>query len=645
MAASGQNAVVFLIETDDGRHAVRCFLTPPPAGAQRYDALARHLEQRSARGLTPARWLKAGIRVNDVTWPIVVMPWVEGRPLNVAVEDLLEDDPASLTDLARQLIDIVVGLQAAEIAHGDLQHGNIMVTADGTIALVDLDGVWVPKITVGAPTEFGHPNYQHPHRTPSHWGRWVDSFPAALIELGLRALAADPSLDRYLNGENLLFARADLADPDSSAVWSALAASPDPWVAERAALLRHLCSQPIDAVMRRFGDIAEPPPEDKTVLRSDARPPGGSLPSVPSSAADTTEWWVDTASTVVRQSNATSSHAVPESPTSIDGGGARLVTPGHSTLSDVRDEHERTGETSRHRSIAVLGRNVVVAGGLGGALAGAIGSLATSAVDPVFSERAETVAFVAFISLALGGFLLSFQDLAGRNWLAALRRFLLGGVIGGVAGIAAIIPADVAVRAMAPDNGEVPITASMAIFAIVAGMVGWALGSLRSLRTGVTGLAAGATSGAVGGLLFGATVADFIDRELDVYYQSPVTVHVVAAVCASIGVVFGVAVRSRRAASLTIVEGRNAGIEISVEGARAVIGSSPRCDLVLRGDGNVQQQHVVVDLASSPPRCTALGAALLNGSPIEYPDTPLAHRDVLLVDGSFIRFEIKESRP
>ncbi len=202
LVASGQNAVVFLLETERGRQAVRCFLTPPHEGAVRYAALEEHLVDTAPRALTAARWLPEGVSVGGQSWPVVVMPWVEGPPLNIAVEDML-DEPVRLRALATQWAEVVRGLQRARVAHGDLQHGNVLVKPGGAIALVDLDGVWVPEIKVGPPAEFGHPNYQHPQRTTQHWGQYVDSFPGALIELALLGLAADSSLDRFLHGENL----------------------------------------------------------------------------------------------------------------------------------------------------------------------------------------------------------------------------------------------------------------------------------------------------------------------------------------------------------------------------------------------------------------------------------------------------------
>ena len=225
LAASGQNTAVFLLRTGGGSEAVRCFTRPPSDGAQRYGALQSHLATSRPTSITDARWIDDGIVVNRQVWPIVVMPWVYGKPLNAAVEDLLET-PDELSLLADRWVETIDTLQAADITHGDLQHGNVLVLDDGRIALVDLDGVWVPGMSVGPPSESGHPNYQHPGYNSSIWGRHADSFSALLIETSLRALAADPSLGRYLAGENLVFTREDLVNTTSE-TWTAVRSSPD----------------------------------------------------------------------------------------------------------------------------------------------------------------------------------------------------------------------------------------------------------------------------------------------------------------------------------------------------------------------------------------------------------------------------------
>lgn len=253
LVASGQNAVVFLLRTDQGDQAVRCFTTPPSDGAQRYDALGQHLSTKTSSAMTVSNWLHDGICVDGKSFPIVVMPWVEGQPLSLAVEDAV-GDPDQLRRMAHEWVRVVVELQAIDVTHGDLQHGNVLVSADGRFSLVDLDGSWVPSMQVGAPNESGHPNYQHPLRSASQWGRFGDSFSALVIEVGLRALAADASLERYLSGENLLFERADLLDPRRP-VWHDVGASTDLEVVRLSTLLARRALDAPERSMVAYADL------------------------------------------------------------------------------------------------------------------------------------------------------------------------------------------------------------------------------------------------------------------------------------------------------------------------------------------------------------------------------------------------------
>ena len=93
---------------------------------------------------------------------------------------------AALTTLAGRWRELVALLQRSEFAHGDLQHGNVMVDQEGRLRLVDFDGVWIPQLSgQSPPSEFGHPNYQHPLH--HHWDRWLDTFSALVIYLSLIA--------------------------------------------------------------------------------------------------------------------------------------------------------------------------------------------------------------------------------------------------------------------------------------------------------------------------------------------------------------------------------------------------------------------------------------------------------------------------
>lgn len=248
LTSTGRNAIVFAARTRDGeRIAIRCMSREPASGGERYRALAAHRHAKPVDHGSPlveAEWVEHGIRLSDRWWPVVLMPWIEGRLLDEAVASV-RDDPAALCHLAGNWRIALAQLTSSHICHGDLQHGNVLVDDDLRVVLVDLDAVWVPFAAHLAPAEFGHRNYQHPHRDISHWGPDADSFSALVILLSMRALAADPGLwDIGRAGENLLFTREDLLSPGGTKIWKGLQRSPDPTVRRLTERLAQLCTGP-----------------------------------------------------------------------------------------------------------------------------------------------------------------------------------------------------------------------------------------------------------------------------------------------------------------------------------------------------------------------------------------------------------------
>jgi hypothetical protein len=108
------------------------------------------------------------------------------------------------------------------VAHGDLQHGNILVRG-GSIDLVDYDGMWVPALQGRDATETGHRAYQHPERSGEDYGLELDRFSALVIYLSLAALERRAALwERFHTGDNLIFVREDFQQVGRSAIWEEL---------------------------------------------------------------------------------------------------------------------------------------------------------------------------------------------------------------------------------------------------------------------------------------------------------------------------------------------------------------------------------------------------------------------------------------
>jgi tRNA A-37 threonylcarbamoyl transferase component Bud32 len=79
------------------------------------------------------------------------MEWIEGKPLNVHVESLLGNNHA-LQTLAQSWCALINDLRKNEIAHGDLQHGNVLIVHD-SYKLIDYDGMYVPALRVWEATK------------------------------------------------------------------------------------------------------------------------------------------------------------------------------------------------------------------------------------------------------------------------------------------------------------------------------------------------------------------------------------------------------------------------------------------------------------------------------------------------------------
>jgi hypothetical protein len=150
------------------------------------------------------------------------MEWVQGEPLSAFIERHL-GNRSTLLSLARRWVEMVKALQQACIAHGDLQHGNVLVV-EGQLRLIDYDGMYVPALRGEGSHEVGHRNYQHPLRTESDFGPYLDNFSAWVVYVSLIALAADSGLWKQFGGgdESLLFRRRDFEQPEASDVLRAL---------------------------------------------------------------------------------------------------------------------------------------------------------------------------------------------------------------------------------------------------------------------------------------------------------------------------------------------------------------------------------------------------------------------------------------
>ena len=217
--SSGNFAVVFRMHDAKANKdvAVKCFLREQEGRAESYRLIAQELAYTPSPFLTPIRYLDQELFVSsqsttDEEFPAVVMDWIAGDTLDRYVQAHLSD-PNALRLLTFQFSRLASWLLSQPFAHGDLKPDNILVRPDGTLALVDYDGMFVPAMKGTSARELGSPDFRHPLRTPECFNDHIDDFPLASILLSLKALSLSPALwQTYGAADRLLFSAADYCD-------------------------------------------------------------------------------------------------------------------------------------------------------------------------------------------------------------------------------------------------------------------------------------------------------------------------------------------------------------------------------------------------------------------------------------------------
>ena len=241
-------SVYQLVCANQRTYAVRCFLREFGDQQERYAAISAHLAGKRLPYMTNFTYLAQGIRVNGRWYPILKMEWLEGDALQVYIERNL-DNPFALLNLAEQWVMMTKRLRTEQIGHGDLQHGNVIVSS-GQLRLIDYDGMYVPALAGRQSHEIGHRNYQHPQRSEREFGPNVDHFSTWVVYTSLAALTVEPQLWRAHGGgdECLLFRREDFEQPRRSRIFRTLEASSDARVRELAGVFESVVQLPAHRV-------------------------------------------------------------------------------------------------------------------------------------------------------------------------------------------------------------------------------------------------------------------------------------------------------------------------------------------------------------------------------------------------------------
>ena len=226
--SSGAFAVVFKMQDKStGKYyALKCFTEEQEGRADAYRQIADELDMVDSPYNTSVKYMEKELFVDsqceEDEFPVLLMDWVEGETMEAYIAANYRNQSA-MSLLCYRFGKMAAWLRTQSFAHGDVKPDNIIIRPDGSLTLVDYDGMFVPSMKGSQSPTIGTRDFSHPLRTVDDFDETIDDFSLASVALSLKAISMKPTLlDIYGASDRLLFSENDYRNPSNSKVISAL---------------------------------------------------------------------------------------------------------------------------------------------------------------------------------------------------------------------------------------------------------------------------------------------------------------------------------------------------------------------------------------------------------------------------------------
>ena len=226
--SSGAFAVVFKMQDKStGKYyALKCFTEEQQGRAEAYRQIADELDLLDSPYITSVKYMEKELFVDsqceEDEFPVLLMDWVEGETMEAYISANYHNQSA-MSMLCYRFGKMAAWLRSQSFAHGDVKPDNIIIRPDGSLSLVDYDGMFVPSMKGSQSPTIGTKDFCHPLRTVDDFDETIDDFSLASIALSLKAISMKSTLlDIYGASDRLLFSENDYRNPSNSKVISAL---------------------------------------------------------------------------------------------------------------------------------------------------------------------------------------------------------------------------------------------------------------------------------------------------------------------------------------------------------------------------------------------------------------------------------------
>ena len=226
--SSGAFAVVFKMQDKrTGKYyALKCFTEEQQGRAEAYRQIADELDLLDSPYITSVKYMEKELFVDsqceEDEFPVLLMDWVDGETMEAYIAANYHNQSA-MSLLCYRFGKMAAWLRSQSFAHGDVKPDNIIIRPDGSLSLVDYDGMFVPSMKGSQSPTIGTRDFSHPLRTVDDFDETIDDFSLASIALSLKAISMKSTLlDIYGASDRLLFSENDYRNPSNSKVISAL---------------------------------------------------------------------------------------------------------------------------------------------------------------------------------------------------------------------------------------------------------------------------------------------------------------------------------------------------------------------------------------------------------------------------------------
>ena len=226
--SSGAFAVVFkMLDKSTGKYyALKCFTEEQQGRAEAYRQIADELDLLDSPYITSVKYMEKELFVDcqceEDEFPVLLMDWDEGETMEAYIAANYHNQSA-MSLLCYRFGKMAAWLRSQSFAHGDVKPDNIILRPDGSLTLVDYDGMFVSSMKGCKSPTVGTKDFSHPLRTMDDFDETIDDFSLASIALSLKAISMKSTLlDTYGASDRLLFSENDYRNPSNSKVISAL---------------------------------------------------------------------------------------------------------------------------------------------------------------------------------------------------------------------------------------------------------------------------------------------------------------------------------------------------------------------------------------------------------------------------------------